>query len=665
MELEKEILMLLESEKLYDKNLTVTINKLSNLTGMKKKEIEKKLDFLVRTKKIRLEDDKIQKIVQYETKAPTKRVENNQKAIGTIINQNGTIAVKLRGHNEFVCPLINAESAKNSVGKTCLVKIVFEDDKMKANLEDVFGFVDDPISENIAIASKYGFTNKFTDAVHNEALQIPQEVTDKQREGRVNLEHIPFITIDPEGCKDKDDAVFDEPVKNGFKAYIAIADVSSGVIPNTELDKEAMKRGNSAYLGGGVYPMLPPELSNGIFSLDEGKPRLALVASAIVTYDGKIENPRVEYAVINVKKSYSYPEAEKTYNNEDGFDVINKKSKKTLDFIYKNTKTLENVFSKMLEFDSHEPAYKFGENGKKVEQIFLSNEEYSHKVIETRMILANEIVAQFFKERGYVGLYRTHEGIKDDKAAALQNKLQQFGIEYTVENNTESIQNLIEIIKNHPARDYLMSETIKSLSKAGYTATEDKVAHFGLGVTNSDSGYMHFTSPIRRYADLITHRLLKEIIAGKKPSIKKSTLEKVAEHLNIQEKKADWAERESDEYLACMWAESQKGNELEGYISQINDTFVKVMTANGTVAIAVPLTRLYDANHEEYKVSKNGISLNGKTHKYTLGDTVKFKVVDIDLETRMIFGDASEEKVAEKSTTKNTQLEEEMLMIKK
>ena len=467
-------------------------------------------------------------------------------------------------------------------------------------------------------------------------MRLQQVVTEKQRENRENLEYIPFLTIDPEGCKDKDDAIFDEPIKDGFRTYIAIADVSSGVLPGSALDKEAFKRGNSAYLGGGVYPMLPPELSNGIFSLDEGKARLAVVAQADVSYSGKISNIQVRLAVIKVKKSYSYAEAEKTYKNEENFENINQKTKKSLDFIYKNTKILEKMQENKLEFDSHEPQYKFSADGKTVEDITLSNEEYSHKVVETRMILANEIVAGFFKERGYLGLYRTHEDVKVERLIALRKKLKNFNIGYDLKNTTESFKVLIEeILKQHPARDYLMGETVRTLSKAKYEATKTDVSHFGLGVNNDDLGYMHFTSPIRRYSDLITHRFLKDILLGKMPNISYETLSLVANHLNLQEKKADRAEAESDRYLACLWAEKHKNIKMSGYISQITDGMFKVMTANGTVPVLIPFSEVTSKN---VKVSENGMEATFDNHAISLGDNLNLEITNVDIESRTISG---------------------------
>ena len=674
MKAENSIFITIEKENLFDKDYAFVKNKLCTIFGLKAKEIEKQLKILQTKKLINIEDGKIVKSqnVYKETvdkdakeKTPTKRVKTEIKdelLLGTFVKSaTGEVCVKFRDSHLPVCKVEQTEEVKNSVGKTCLVKVNDTQKELVGEVQNIFGLVDDPISENVAIAQKYGFSNKFPQNVVEEARRIPQYVTEKDREGRVNLEHIPFVTIDPVGCKDKDDAIYDEPIKNGFRTYIAIADVSSGVKVGSELDKEAFKRGNSAYLGGGVYPMFPTELSNGIFSLDENQPRLAVVASCDVSYDGRISNPKVEIAVINVRKGYSYEEAEKTNLSQEDFDEINKKTKKHLDFMYQNTKTLEKVFGGMLEFDSHEPQYRFSSDGTHVEDITLSNSEYSHKVVETRMLLANEIIAKCFKERGLVGLFRTHERAKPEKFNALVKKLKTFGIDYNLQNTTESFKGLIEEIKKSPARDYLMMETIRTMSRAQYTATDKEVGHFGLDVSNGDDGYMHFTSPIRRYSDLITHRLIKDILANNKARYSKQTLSLIADHINLQEKKADDAEIESDEYLACLWAKEHKNETLDGYISQIDGSFVKVMTANGTVPVLIYASKLQDEAGEGFKLSKDNMSLVGKDNKYTLGDNIKFKIHDVDLNTRTIFGNNKPELIKEQNKASEKSIETELI----
>lgn len=568
-------------------------------------------------------------------------IEKGDLVLCTVLkSEQGYLFAKAHNGEFDNCIVLQDDLAKTGVGKTCLVKVTDTRNGYTGSVEQVFGLVDDPIAENIAIAAKYGFTNKFPKNALNEARAIPQTVTEEQKIGRTDLRHLDFVTIDPEGCKDKDDAIYDEQLEDGsFRTYIAIADVSNGVVPGSELDKEALKRGNSCYLGGGVYPMFPTELSNGIFSLDEGKERLAVVVSAVIKPGNKknIYDPKLELAVIKVKKGYSYPEAEKTYNNEDGFEKINSGTKRQIDLLYTNTPIIEKRYNTMLKPDSHEPEYRFGENGRVVEDIKINNSEYSHTVVETRMLLANEIVAKMFMERGIVGLFRTHSESKEEKIKKLQSALARNGVAFQLENTTQSYFQLLDVLRNSPSRDYLMFETIKSLCKAEYKATETETGHFGLGI-KGDRGYMHFTSPIRRYADLVTHRLLKQILLMGKTTVSQASLESIAEHLNSQEIKADKAEVESDQYLACLWAEKHKDELHQGIITQISSTMLEVLHSNGVTRISIPTSMLKGADQKPYVASFENLSISNGKYAYRLGDKINFKIDKVSLLSRTIFG---------------------------
>ena len=636
LKLEEKLYIEMVEQNLFNKDFGYVKNKLSKFFGVKAKDIETTLKNLEKQEKIFVDNGKIVlKKVKEELQDKTEDENDllDNQILGTVVkNESGVMFVKLNSNKLPLCEIEQNEIAKKALGKTCLVKIKKQDKKVTGKILDVFGAVNDPISQNVAIAKKYGFTNKFPSKVIKEAQNIPQYVTDEQREGRVNLEHLPFLTIDPEGCKDKDDAIFDEELENGFKTYIAIADVSSGVEFGSELDKEAFKRGNSCYLGNGVYPMLPPELSNGIFSLDENKPRLALVVSCIVTNGLKIKEPKIELAVINVKKSYSYDEAEKTHLSQDDYEVKNAQTKDQIDLLYKNTKLLEKMFSGALEFESHEPQYIFSKDGKSVVDIKSAEEGYSHKVVETRMILANKIVAKLFKDRGLVGLFRTHEPANAKEINNYIALLRAFNIDYELHNTTESYRGLLKKIKGHYAKDFLMVEAIKTLAHAQYTATRNQVEHFGLNIKNTDWGYMHFTSPIRRYADLVTHRMIKDILLKKGCLYDIDNLEFIAEQLNKQEVKADCAEEESNKFLNCLWASKQKNKIFDGYISGFTRNCIKVTTKNGLVNMYIPIEKLSD-NKQSYKLSDDGFMLKYGNTKFILSDKISFAIEDVDLQT--------------------------------
>ena len=652
MKAENSIFITLENENLFDKDYAFVKNKLCTIFGLKAKEVEKQLKILQTKKLIDIENGKIVKsqsifteVVQAneQQKVHTKKAKTEIKdelLLGTFVKQeNDEVVVRLRDRRLPVCKVEQTQEVKNSIGKTCVLKVNGKQKELFGEVQNIFGLADDPISENNAIAHKYGFTTKFSEKVLEEARNIPQYVTEKDREGRNNLEHLPIITIDPPHALNLDDGIYDEPIKNGFRTYIAIADVSHYIKPGSELDKEGLRRAIDAYLGGGVFPMFPPEIANGICSLNENVARLAVVASCDIDYNRKtITNEKFQLAVIKVKKAYTYEEAEKTHLCQDGFDEINKETKKYLDFMYKNTKVLEEMFSGMLEFDDYEPQYKFSADGTKVEDISLTNGEYSHNVVKFRMMLKDILGAKYFKEHNLKGLYRIHEKPTQERFNALVKKLKKFNIDYNLQNTTKSFQGLIEVIKKHPARHYLMIETVKTLTRAKTVVSPVDISHFGIGIEKGDWGYMFLTSPIRRETDLINQRELKASLLHQKSPHTEKFLNTFAEYYNIQEKKADDAEAKSDEYLACMWANEHKGEILEGYIEQINNSFINVITSNGTVPVLIATSNLKDDAGDGFKISKDNMSLVGKSNKYTLGETIKFKIHNVDFETHTTYG---------------------------
>ena len=665
--LENKVLFELYTKKLFNQNIDAIASAIAIDLDIAEKKVKDVLYTLKNKEAVIIDDDKVvenkdkTKVLEkrnlISAKQPvedddeyeigTKKLEKDDLVLATVFQGKDNILYAKSHNGEFDnCIVFQNELSKNAIGKTCLLKIIDAKNGFLGSVEQVFGAVDDPIAENIAIAAKYGFTNKFPENVVKEARTISPVVTDEQKKGRDDLTKLDFVTIDPKGCKDKDDAIYDEDLGDGsFRTYIAIADVSSGVKLESNLDREAFKRGNSCYLGGGVYPMLPTELSNGIFSLDENKERLAVVVSAVIKPNekNKFHDPKVQLAIIKVKKSYSYPEAEKTHDAEDGFEKINASTKNQLDLLYKNTPVIEKRYNNMLSPDSHEPEYRFAENGTVVEDIKVSNNEYSHKVVEARMLLANEIVAQVFMERGLVGLFRTHKESLDIKLKRLQEVLIRNGISFKLENTTQSYKQLIDEVKKSPARDYVMFEIIKSLCKAEYTATAEETGHFGLGIAGN-RGYMHFTSPIRRYSDLVTHRLLKQILIMGKTNVNEELLADIAEHLNTQEKKADQAEIESDRYLACLWAENHKDEVHQGIITKISNTMIEVLHSNGVTRISIPTTQLKGADERPFVASHDNLSITNNKYMYSLGEKIDFKFDKISLSSRTIFGTNNYEK---------------------
>lgn len=512
-----------------------------------------------------------------------------------------------------------------------------------ASLDKVFGAIDDPISENIAIAYKYGFKKEFSNEVMNEVDNIPQQVTEKEIASRVDMRDKYFMPWDPATCRDKDDAIYAEKTDNGYKIFVAIADVSHYVKMGTEIDKEAFKRGTSCYLGSGVYPMLPPELSNGICSLNDNVDRLALVSEIDIDKKGNIVSYDFHKAVINIKQSFSYENAEKVHLCQDGFDKKYEESKKYVDLMYEITDVLENklINRGKVDFYSNEPCYTFNKEKNIVEDINLDNQERSHKVVEQFMVLANEATAKFFKDNRIDGIYRGHSNADDKKLTELNLLLKKYNVNSFVFNDPKSFQKLMKEIENHPARDLLNDIAQRTMKKAKYTNMLS--THFGL----ASDGYTHFTSPIRRYADTIAHRIISQYIYSKKSFIKSKNIEKIAEHINYQEKQATMAERQSDSYLACLWAQNHQNEIFNATVTRILPVGLGVKYK--TIKMIVPFSALPNANDGSYVLSKDSLSVkhNKTNNRISLGDKLPLKIGKVDISNYVIFATTDLENIDE------------------
>lgn len=599
-------------------------------------------DFFVRDKRGAMEGDKIQigfinnngkqeafisKILERE----------NSIILGTVQKTStGLYVFKPDDKRIPICAIAQDSKAKEALGKKCSLKMlsneVGKNEHGYGIIDRVFGFAEDPIVENIAIAYKYGFTKEFPAEVMAEVARIPQEVTKEDMVGRLDLRKLDFMPWDPKGCKDKDDAMYVEKTKTGYRAYVAIADVSHYVKEGSAIDREAYKRGTSCYLGDGVYPMLPPELSNGICSLNDNVPRLVQVAIVDIDEKGKILDFQFEKAVIEIKQSFCYEDAEKIHLCQEGLDVKYKKQKPQIDLLYKVSDILTQKLNARgsLTFKSNEPTFKFDETKTRVVDVLDTSDVTSHNVVEQFMILANEAAAMYLQRNQLNGLYRIHEGPRQDKLAEVNRILQALKIDYRLEPTPHSYQRLTEIIKGSKYEDFITGIMLRSLNKAKYNPVN--VGHFGLASVN----YLHFTSPIRRYPDLEDHR----IIAGhNKKSVRtksKAELEERGMHLTEQEKKAEQAEVQSDKLLNALWASEHVGEMVKGYISALSKGAVTIRV--GLVEMTIPVTELANGDIADYKLSDDKMTLKDKYSKnrYSLADEIEVMIYQADIENKMI-----------------------------
>lgn len=554
------------------------------------------------------------------------------RMLGTVEKQSGLFVFQPLDENEPSIILVQDGKASHALNKRvcCAVRKINKAGAMEAKIVGVFDIDADPLVENVAIAQAYGFSKNFSPEIKAEVANVPQYVTDDEKKGRLDLTDKYFMPWDDIECKDKDDAIYAEKTPDGYKVYVAIADVGHYVKPGSKVDKEAFKRSTSCYLGSGVYPMLPPELSNGICSLNEGVDRLALVAIMNIDKNGKLKDYDFQKSVINIKKSISYDLAEQIHFNQNNQDKVYSQAKPYVDLMYE----IANVLAKKLErrkrvnLTSNEPLFRFNKERNQVEDVLVNNEELSHQVVEQFMVLANEATATFFEDHQLAGIYRVHKRPTMEKIVKLKNLLSVLNIPFDADDSNENYVKLLKTIENHPAKSYIENMILRSMQRAEYSS--QNVGHFGLAST----GYTHFTSPIRRYSDLIAHRIITQYLFNhRKNFITKEHIALMCSQMNYQSQKADRAERESNRYLSCLWAENHIGETKTGTIIWFEDN--NVVIRHKTIDILYPLDiHNIDSVNEE----TNTINLkNGK--KLTLGDTINFEITNVNRNTRTIYAD--------------------------
>ena len=650
------ILYLLEKCDLYGKDLNSVKKLLSKSTNKSLQEIDQKFDELLKSKQIQIINGTVERefVINYKHKeAPSESVQEQEslkksqsdirRILGTICLENNQYIFK---PSKFVekgkIILPETDEVEQSVGKRACCQVKQVDNKLTAQIERVFGVIDDPINEITAIAYSYGFSTEFPSAVIEQIEAIPQEVTEKDLLNRTDMRDLYFMPWDPATAKDKDDAIYAEKTEDGYKVYVAIADVSHYVkMDDSPLGREAFKRGTSGYFGSGVYPMLPTELSNGICSLNDGADRLALVAVMDIDKKGNLLKYDFKKAVINIKRAFCYEDAEKVYLCQDGYDKKYSYEKPLVDLLYEVADVLENklISRGKLNFTSKEPDYKFNKERNRVEDVTVGNQERSHIVVEQFMILANEATAQFFKDNKLDGIYRVHVAPFSSKVAQMNIMLNNYGLPSIKEITNKEYQKLLSKVQNMTTGEYLENCILQSLTKAEYSSINE--GHFGL----ASNGYTHFTSPIRRYSDLVAHTIISSYINTKQSLLKSKNIAMICKHINDREKSAVKAERQSDYYLACLWAENHINQTFKARIYKFDGQ--SMVVKYNTVEMTLP----YEALGGRMVVKKNGLMLVDKAtmKKYYLGEEIPVTIIDVDKESREIFASPVLENIEEKS----------------
>lgn len=467
-----------------------------------------------------------------------------------------------------------------------------------------------------------------------EASRFAPHVTEDGLIDREDLRHLPFVTIDGDDAKDFDDAVLCVPrEKGGWILYVAIADVSHYVRPNSALDKEAYERGNSVYFPGRVIPMLPETLSNNLCSLMPNVDRLAMVCEMTINPTGRI----MKYKFCNaVFKSH----ARLTYNQVHA--MIEKNDKRMRERFAANIPHLENLYDLFrvlqkartargaIDFDMPETKIVFGKD-RKIEKIIPYERFDSHRVIEECMLSANICAARFLEKHKQPGLYRVHEGPTEEKLENLKKFLHEMGLSIPLHRQPipSDYAHIMRVTQERPDANMIQTMLLRSMSQAIYSP--DNRGHFGLAY----EAYAHFTSPIRRYPDLLVHRAIKQILIHKKPSTDEAALARAGEHCSMTERRADDATNEVSDWLKCEFMMDKVGKEFAGSISGVTSFGVFVELADIYVEGLVHISTLPE-DYYQFDPIRHVLTGERTKKRYGLGDPIKILVARVDLDKREI-----------------------------
>ncbi|MEE0419057.1 MAG: ribonuclease R [Lachnospiraceae bacterium] len=536
---------------------------------------------------------------------------------------------------------IPAEFSRGAVnGHKVLVEITDYGSKNKnpeGRIKQIIGHINDPGTDILSIVYAYELSMEFPDKVMNQAEKVSSDVSQADREGRLDLRTLPVVTIDGEDAKDLDDGISLTKEEGIYHLGVHIADVTNYVQENSALDREALKRGTSVYLVDRVIPMLPHILSNGICSLNQGVDRLALSCLMDINEKGYVVNHQIAETVINVDRRMTYTSVKKILTDQDENEIAQYQELVPMFRLMEELAgILRNKRKKRgsIDFDFPESKIILDEKGHPVE-IKPYDRNVATKIIEDFMLLANETVAQDFYWQELPFVYRTHDTPDPEKIQQLALFISNFG--YGIKNTRDDIhpkelQKLLARIEDSPEEALISRLTLRSMKRAKYTV--DCTGHFGLAAQY----YCHFTSPIRRYPDLQIHRIIKETLRGRMNQERIShyteILPQVAEHSSQMERRADEAERETDKLKKAEYMEDHVGETFEGVISSITTWGLYVELSN-TVEGMVHVTNLYDDRYyyREETLEMVGID-TGRTYK--LGQKVKVRVLGCDKQNRTI-----------------------------
>ncbi|HEX5489379.1 MAG TPA: ribonuclease R [Rhodanobacteraceae bacterium] len=563
------------------------------------------------------------------------------RLVGRVVEEHGVTVVDpddRRLHQDVLIP----PDARNSAhaGQIVIAEITEPPTSQRGPIGRIVSVLGERLQPSLivemAIAS-HGLPHEWPEAVTREAEAVEPRVSKAEQAGRVDLRKLPLVTIDGADARDFDDAVYAEPARGGgFRVIVAIADVSHYVHPETALDEEAYQRGTSAYFPGFVVPMLPETLSNGICSLNPELERLCMACEMHVDAQGEVTRAKFYPGLMRSHARLTYDEVWRAIGERDA------EARRGMGRLLAHIDNLHALYKAFaaarkrrgtIEFETSEVEYRLDDHG---EVVSLGSHERNdaHKLIEECMIAANVQAAKFLAKKKIPAPFRVHAPPPADKYEDLLQFLREYKLKLPPlsEVKPRDYAALLKRVADRPDAELFRSVLLRSQSLASYQPANQ--GHFGLAL----DAYAHFTSPIRRYPDLLVHRAIRYALAGGKPAAylyTESKMATMAAHCSRTERRAEEAERDVDDRYKCAWMEKHVGSEFDGIVTGVTSFGLFVELDESKVSGLVHITQLrndyyqFDARRHELKGDRTGTV-------FRLGDAVRVQVLRASMEDRKI-----------------------------
>lgn len=558
-----------------------------------------------------------------------------QRLVGRVVHTTGVTIVAAEDKRINLDILIPYHLDMNAkAGQVVMVELTEQPSvhaqPMGRVVEILGNYADSGMEIEIALR-KHNLPHEFSVEALALAESYPKQVQAKDYQNRVDSRALPLITIDGETARDFDDAVFAEPQGKGWRLVVAIADVSFYVKPKDALDKGALARGNSVYFPRRVIPMLPEALSNGLCSLNPEVERLCMICDMQIDGLGVVKQYKFYPSVMRSKARMTYTQVHEILQQPDA------PLAQEYAWLVPHLTHLQSVYKLMLmqrekrgaiEFETSETIMVFNDNGK-IDSIVPSHRNEAHKLIEECMLAANVCAAEFLHANAHPALYRVHEGPTPEKLELLRTFMAEFGfgVGGGDKPHAKDYGKLLDKIKARPDAQLLQTVLLRSMQQAVYSP--DNLGHFGLAY----EAYAHFTSPIRRYPDLLIHRAIKSVLNGEK--YKPGDWSELGTQCSMTERRADDATRDVSNWLKCFYMQDKIGEVFDGSVAGVTSFGLFVALDSVYIEGLLHVTELgndyfhYDKARHEMAGERTGV-------RFRLGDRLTIKVARVDLETSKI-----------------------------